>query len=124
MCYGFLMRPLSHPALEEITIEGILYALSDPIRLRIVAELAQGSCGKRCSNFSEVKGKPLAKSTLSQHFRILREAGLIRSERHGVEVSSSLRCEELSERFGDLLENILTAYQAQLSTDPKKRKKR
>lgn len=104
------MRPLSHPSSEEITIEGILYALSDPVRLRIVAELAWGGCGKRCSNFSEFKGKPLAKSTLSQHFRVLRDAGLIRSERNGVELSSSIRWDELKSRFGDLLESILSAY--------------
>ena len=107
------MRPLFHPSVEEITLEGILYALSDSTRLQIIAELAQGSCGKKCSNFAHLKEKPLPKSTLSQHFKILREAGLVRSERHGVELSSSLRCADIKEKFGSVLETVLSAYREQ-----------
>ena len=57
---------------------------------------------------------PLPKSTLSQHFRILREAGLIYSERKGVELHNRTRCTELKERFGDMVAAIVTAYAAQL----------
>jgi DNA-binding transcriptional ArsR family regulator len=55
------------------------------------------------------------KATLSQHFKILREAGLIRSERKGVEMHNTTRCAELKERFGDMLATILTTYAAQNS---------
>jgi len=55
----------------------------------------------------------LPKSTLSQHFRILREAGLIRSERKGVELINTTRCEELKERFGPMILAIVEAYAKQ-----------
>ena len=45
------MRPLFHPSLEEITVQGILYALSDPARVRILLELADSDCAKNCSTF-------------------------------------------------------------------------
>ena len=44
------MRPLYHPSLEEITVQGILYALSDPVRVRIYAELAQADSAMNCSD--------------------------------------------------------------------------
>ena len=50
------------------------------------------------------------KSTLSQHFKILREAGLIRSERQGVRMRNTPRCQELRPRFGRLIGEILAAY--------------
>ena len=50
------------------------------------------------------------KSTCSQHFQILREAGLIRCMRKGVELSSRLRLPELDARFPGLLTAILKAY--------------
>lgn len=102
-----------HPAAEDITVEGLLYALSDPVRVRIFAGIAASSCPQICSNFLKLENRTLAKSTLSMHFRVLREAGLIRSERHGVEVRNVSRCEDLQARFGDLVNGILRAYQAQ-----------
>ena len=104
------MRPLIHPATEDITLEGILYALSDPVRLEIYMGIASADCSQICSVFLTVKGKDLPKSTLSQHFKILREAGLIRSERQGVELHNTTRCEELQKRFGPLVKNIIEAY--------------
>ncbi len=69
------MRPLYHPSLNEITVQGILYALSDPVRVRICAELAQADCAMNCSTFLPNGNVKVPKSTLSQHFKILREAG-------------------------------------------------
>ncbi len=100
------MRPLFHPAVRDITVEGLLYALSDPVRAQIYAEMATSECPLNCSNFRKV---------LSQHFKILREAGLIRSERKGVEMHNTTRCAELKERFGDMLAAIHTTYAAQNS---------
>jgi DNA-binding transcriptional ArsR family regulator len=105
------MRPLPHPSLDEITVEGILYALSEPVRVRIYAELAQSDSAMNCTAFLGDGSLKLPKSTLSQHFKILREAGLIRSERRGVELKNSTRCPELKEKFGPMVTAILHAYE-------------
>jgi DNA-binding transcriptional ArsR family regulator len=107
------MRILYHPPMEEVTVERVLYALSDPVRVRIFMQLANAECAKNCSTFLQIDEKTLPKSTLSQHFRILREAGLIYSERHGVELHNKTRCEELREKYGDMMLNIISAYIAQ-----------
>jgi DNA-binding transcriptional ArsR family regulator len=105
------MRPLHHPALGEISVQGILHALSDPVRVRIYAELAQAESAMNCTSFSFDGDLKLPKSTLSQHFKILREAGLIRSERSGVELKNSTRCQELKKKFGPMVTTILKAYE-------------
>jgi len=107
------MRPLIHPAIEDITVEGILHALSDPVRVSIYAELAGSACAHICSNFLQVSDRAIPKSTLSQHFRALREAGLIRSERLGVEMHNTTRCVEIEQRFPGLLPAILRAHGVQ-----------
>jgi DNA-binding transcriptional ArsR family regulator len=104
------MRPLYHPPLEEITVQGILYALSDIVRVRIFLQLSRADCAKNCSAFLNIIDTPLPKSTLSQHFKILREAGLIRSERKGVELRNQTRCEELRDSFGTMINAILQTY--------------
>jgi DNA-binding transcriptional ArsR family regulator len=104
------MRPLIHPAIEDITVEGILHALSDPVRVAIYAELAGSGCASICSNFLEVSDRSIPKSTLSQHFRALREAGLVRSERQGVEMHNTSRCKEIEQRFPGLIGAILKAH--------------
>ncbi len=107
------MKPLYHPSLGDITVEGIIHALSDPVRVRIYAEIARSDCAKICSNFLEHENRTVPKSTLSQHFKILREAGLIRSERKGVELHNTSRCEELKGRFGEMVGAIIDAYSDQ-----------
>jgi DNA-binding transcriptional ArsR family regulator len=107
------MRPLIHPSIEDVTVEGILHVLSDPIRVAIYAELAGSSCAHTCSNFLQVSDRAIPKSTLSQHFRALREAGLIRSERSGVEMHNTTRCEELEQRFPGLIAAIMNAHRVQ-----------
>jgi DNA-binding transcriptional ArsR family regulator len=107
------MRPLVHPSIDEITVEGILHALSDPVRVAIYAELAASACATICSNFLQVSDRSIPKSTLSQHFRALRESGLVRSERHGVEMRNVSRCKEIERRFPGLLAAILNAHSIQ-----------
>ena len=107
------MRPLFHPSIEEVTVEGILHALSDPVRVAMFADIAAQSCPQSCSNFLTVSDKAIPTSTLSQHFKILREAGLIRSERHGVELQNVPRCVELEKRFPGLIRAIVTAHTIQ-----------
>src|SRR3984885_15732298 len=77
------MRPLFHPSIEEITVERILHALSDPVRVAIYADIVGQECSQNCSVFLTVSDKTIPKSTLSQHFRELREAGVIRGGRRG-----------------------------------------
>ncbi len=108
------MRPLLHPAIEDVSIESVLHALADPVRVAICAELSGPGCTANCSSFQEIANQPIPKSTLSQHFRILREAGLIRSERRGVEVLNSSRFAEIDGRFPNLLKSIVNAYKLQI----------
>ncbi|WP_129791958.1 helix-turn-helix transcriptional regulator [Sphingosinicella sp. CPCC 101087] len=98
-----MSRTFNHPAAGDIGLDGILHALSDPTRRAIVEKLlASGglNCGQACEN--------LPPSTVSHHHRVLREAGLIRSERKGVEVINVVRRDDLDGRFPGLLDAILT----------------
>lgn len=104
------MRPLFHPSIDDIRPEAILHALSDPVRAAIFVELASAGCIQGCASFASVGDRVIPKSSLSQHFKVLREAGLIRSERQGVEMRNSSRCAEVEERFPGLLPAILNAY--------------
>ena len=107
------MRPLVHPSIDVITVEGILHALSDPVRVAIYAKLAASVSASICSNFLRISDRSIPKSTLSQHFRALREAGLVRSERCGVEMRNISRCKEIEQRFPGLIAAILNAHAVQ-----------
>jgi DNA-binding transcriptional ArsR family regulator len=107
------MKPLVHPALEDITVEGVLHALSDPTRVEIFSKIAGSSCSANCTAFLTVAGKAVPKSTLSQHFKVLREAGLVRSERVGVEMQNVSRCSEIETRFPGLISAIVNALKTQ-----------
>jgi DNA-binding transcriptional ArsR family regulator len=102
-----MARPFHHPSAEEITLDGILYALSDPTRRAIVTKL-RASRGLNCGQVCE----GLPPSTISHHHRILRENGLIRSEKKGVEVINSVRDEDIDGRFPALLDAILSQLNA------------
>jgi DNA-binding transcriptional ArsR family regulator len=112
---------LFHPAIEEVTVEGILHALSDPVRVAIYADIVGSACSQTCSHFLEVNNKDIPKSTLSLHFKILREAGLIRGERRGVEMLNTSRCGEIDKRFPGLIRSIVRAYQLQLAAERRSR---
>ena len=107
------MRPLIHPSIEDVTVEGILHALSDPVRAAIYAQLAGSDGAQSCSNFLQISDRSIPKSTLSQHFQALRQAGLVRSERRGVEMLNKSRCAEIQQRFPGLIAAILSAHRVQ-----------
>ena len=109
------MRPLFHPSVEDVTVEAILHALSDPVRVAIFAGIVGAQCSQNCSVFSNVSEKTIPKSTLSQHFKALREAGLIRGERRGVEMHNTSRCAEVDQRFPGLIASIIQAHNIQLA---------
>ncbi len=115
------MRPLFHPSVEDITVEGILHALSDPMRVAIFSQIVGSGCPQNCSDFLKISEKAIPKSTLSQHFKALREAGLIRGERIGVEMRNTSRCAEIDQRFPGLVKAIVKAHNVQLA-DARKRK--
>ena len=96
-------RLLDHPEPEEIRLEPVLHALSDPIRLKIVGDLAQGHDDMACMAFA----LPVSKSTSTHHFRVLREAGVIRQHYRGTSRVSKLRREDLQARFPGLLDAVL-----------------
>ena len=118
------MRPLFHPSIEDVTVEGILHALSDPVRVAIFSQIAQSQCPHSCSNFLTVRNKDIPKSTLSQHFKALRDAGLIRGERRGVEMLNTSRCAEIEKRFPGLISAIVTAHQVQSRGKPRSAKRK
>jgi len=118
------MRPLIHPAIETITVEGLLHALSDPVRAAIYAQLAHSGGAATCSTFLTVIDRTIPKSTLSQHFKALREAGLIRSERQGVEMLNTSRCAEIEQRFPGLIGAILRAHSVQSAGTARTAKKK
>src|SRR5215218_6931413 len=103
------MRTLLHPAREELSLPNILYALGDPLRLRIVGQLAAAHEAISCGDLQVVK--EVAKSTGSHQFKVLREAGLIRMVPQGRRVLVSLRSDDLDLRFPGLLDAILHTYQ-------------
>jgi DNA-binding transcriptional ArsR family regulator len=107
------MRPLYHPPISELTVQGVMFALSDPVRVRIFSGLVEAE-GRNCTTFLNIGDISLPKSSLSQHFKVLRECGLIKSERHGVEVKNYTRCDELRSKFGELIPAILKAYKKEI----------
>ncbi|MEU6100763.1 ArsR/SmtB family transcription factor [Streptomyces flaveolus] len=103
-------RDLPHPARTEIRLEGVLHALSDPMRLRIVRDLAAGSDELfSCSHFD----LPVTKSTTTHHFRVLRESGVIRQVYRGTAKMNGLRRDDLDALFPGLLDALLAAADRQ-----------
>jgi DNA-binding transcriptional ArsR family regulator len=100
--YHAAMRAFKHPHPADFALERVLHALSDPVRLEIVrclAGLEEASCGELDG------GRP--KSSMSHHFRVLRDAGLVQTRNVGTTHMNSLRSEELNLRFPGLLQSIL-----------------
>jgi DNA-binding transcriptional ArsR family regulator len=103
-----MARKFSHPGVKDLSIDGILYALSDPIRRSIVAKLMnceEMSCSKSCA-------EGMSPSTISFHHKTLRENGLIHSEKKGVSVINTLRKDEIDKKFPGLLDSILKYHKA------------
>ena len=114
------MKPLIHPAIEDVPLAAILHALADPVRVALFAEVVAQDCPRSCTMLVSVLEKPIPKSTLSQHLRILREAGLILGERHGVEMRNASRCAEIEARYPGLLSSIVSAHEIQIEADKKR----
>ncbi|MGG2464185.1 ArsR/SmtB family transcription factor [Streptomyces sp. RGM 3693] len=94
-------EPLPEPERDALRLEVVMGALSDPLRMRIVRTLLLESdeFDHACGWF----GLDRPKSSLTHHFRTLREAGLIRQRQYGLERRSHVRIEDLEARFPGLL---------------------
>ena len=96
-----------HPPTEQLRLPAVLHALSDPTRLeiaRVLAERGEAVCG----DFQHL----CALSTLTHHFRVLRDAGVIRTEADGTCNRSALRREDVEGRFPGVLPAVLQAAEA------------
>ena len=98
------MREPHHPGRRELELSAVLHALSDPARLEIVRRLAAGD-EPPCGTFE----LGLSKATLSHHFRVLRESGVVRTRPEGRKRLLSLRVDDLEARFPGLLDAVLSA---------------
>ncbi|MGH8877989.1 MAG: ArsR/SmtB family transcription factor [Stackebrandtia sp.] len=96
------MKTAVHPSAEQITLPRVLAALSDPIRLGVVRLLSDGS--ER--GWNELRA-PIAKSTLSHHMRVLRDAGITRTRVEGTRCFVRLRSQDLESRFPGLLASVI-----------------
>jgi DNA-binding transcriptional ArsR family regulator len=99
---------LHHPDRDQLELASVLHALSDPQRLSIVSCLAGDPTPRRCGQFQ----LDVTKSTLTHHFRVLREAGVIEQREEGTARLNSLRREDLDARFPGLLDAVLAGARA------------
>lgn len=95
---------LPEPTRAELRLETVLAALSDPLRLSIVRAyyLDSGGAPQACGWFEIDRPK----STRTHHWRVLREAGLIRQWQYGLERRNVVRVEDLNARFPGLLDLV------------------
>ena len=99
------LPPLHYPARDEITVEGVLRALADPVRLAIVRQLAATDAEISCSGLTV----PVTKSTITHHLSILRQAGVVAGRQEGTTRFNSLRRNDLDALFPGLLDGVLAA---------------
>jgi DNA-binding transcriptional ArsR family regulator len=86
----------------ESELAQVLCALGDPVRLDLVRKLAQQG-EIPCGGF----GLDMPKSSLSHHFRVLREAGVIGSRPEGTSTLNYLEIKQMEKRFPGLLKSVL-----------------
>lgn len=104
-------RTPHHPDVATLTLQRLLEALVDPVRRSVVEQLYDASADVACGGFD----LPVSKSTATHHFRILREAGLIRQYYEGTSRMNALRREELDAAFPGLLGAVVAADRAERS---------
>ena len=107
------MRQIKHPAIEQVELIEILYALADPTRMEIVVRLAKAGRKLTCGELD--LNRP--KSSMSHHFKILRSAGLVETVVDGTEHMNSLRLAEIEQKYPGVLESVLKATLSSADTD-------
>ncbi|MFD5858099.1 ArsR/SmtB family transcription factor [Streptomyces chartreusis] len=102
-------RTVEHPDLSEVSLQQVMEALVDPVRRTVVFQLARADEDMSCGRFDA----PVSLSTLTHHFNVLREAGVIRQYYQGTAKMNTLRMEEMEERFPGLLSSVVAAAVAE-----------
>jgi len=97
---------LPHPDRADLTLTGVLFALSDPERLAIAQQLVDGPLDMAACSVTD---PTMPKSTRSHLMKVLREAGVIRNEPNGRRRLLSLRRDDLEARFPGVLDAVLGA---------------
>ena len=105
MAKSVTLPPIVMPARDEITVEAVLRALADPVRLAIVRQLAASGTEVSCGALAV----PVTKSTLTHHLSILRQAGVVIGRQEGTTRFNSLRRKDLDALFPGLLDGVLAA---------------
>jgi DNA-binding transcriptional ArsR family regulator len=101
------MRAAKQPSRDQISLSSVLYALSDPVRVDIVRSITDA--GEQSCNECAVE---MPKSSLSHHFKVLREAGIVSTRIEGTRHINSIRSTDLNARFPGLFAAILKAARA------------
>ncbi|MEU5030384.1 ArsR/SmtB family transcription factor [Streptomyces milbemycinicus] len=102
-------RIVEHPDVSEVSLQQLLEALADPVRRMVVSQLARADEDMSCGTFQA----PVSLSTLTHHFNVLREAGVIRQYYLGTTKMNTLRTDEMEQRFPGLLAAVLAASVAE-----------
>lgn len=100
-------RTLPEPSVDSFDLTVILGALADPGRRALMAALYHSQNPIDCAVIVEKADLGLSNPTISHHYRVLREAGLIRSVAEGRKRIVSVRREEMEKRFPGLLQAVL-----------------
>ncbi|WP_434975277.1 ArsR/SmtB family transcription factor [Streptomyces bauhiniae] len=98
-------RITDHPDADAITLQGVLEALVDPVRRSIVRQLAQAPDDMACGSFEIA----VTRSTGTHHFKVLRQAGVIRQYYLGTSRMNTLRTEDVEQALPGLLAAIVDA---------------
>lgn len=98
-------RITDHPDAEDITLQGVLEALADPVRRSIVRQIAGAADERKCGTFDI----SVTRSTGTHHFRVLRQSGIIRQYYMGTSKMNTLRRDDLDRAFPGLLDAVVEA---------------
>ncbi|MGV9774109.1 ArsR/SmtB family transcription factor [Streptosporangium sp. NPDC003464] len=107
------MREVAQPATEAIRLTEVLRALADPVRLELVQRLdrmGQDSCTALGDQID------VHQTTLSHHYRVLREAGVTWTTVQGRSRLVRLRRDDLDALFPGLLDSVLTGRMRETAT--------
>ncbi len=97
-------RRLTHTDLDKVSLQAALEALADPVRRSIVRQLAASPDWARACGMFDLG---VTKATISHHFSVLRNAGLIEQRDEGQRRLNRLRSEEFERRFPGLLRLVV-----------------
>lgn len=107
---GSMGRTPPHPDVSQVELQQVLEALVDPVRRSIVTQLDAAGRDLACGTFDMA----VSKSTATHHFKVLREAGLIRQYYVGTSRMNALRRAEMDEAFPGLLDALTVRQAARL----------